>query len=85
MIEGAGAASRAARALADMSIWVELDESTRKRRALERDGELYAPHWERWARQEAAYVARERPAEHVDMIVDGGDAALDAVLDGLRR
>lgn len=85
VIEGAGAASRAARALADMSIWVELDEPTRKRRALQRDGELYAPHWERWARQEAAYVARERPAEHVDMIVDGGDAALDAVLDGLRR
>ena len=61
IIEGCGALSRANRALADVGIWVELDEATRKRRALARDGEAYAPYWDRWAAQEVAFIAREHP------------------------
>ena len=66
IIEGCGALSRANRALADVGIWVELDDVTRKRRALARDGEAYAPYWDRWAAQEAAFIAREHPQTLAD-------------------
>ena len=61
IIEGVGAISRASRPLADAAIWLELDEPTRKRRALEREPS-FAHHWEDWAAQEQAFIARENPA-----------------------
>lgn len=70
VIEGVGAISRASRALADVAIWVELDDAARKVRALERDGDAYAPHWERWALQEAAFIARENPKSRASVIVE---------------
>jgi cytidylate kinase len=71
VIEGAGILTRANRALATFGIWVELDDETRKRRALARDGDLYAPHWHRWAAQEEAFLARERPRLSADLLIDG--------------
>ncbi len=61
IVEGVGAISRASRPLADVALWVELDDETRKARALARDGETYAPHWDRWAAHEVAFIARENP------------------------
>jgi hypothetical protein len=61
IVEGCGALSRANAALAEQRIWVQTDDQTRKRRALERDGELYAPEWERWDAQWRAFVAAEDP------------------------
>nr|WP_246287219.1 ATP-binding protein [Schumannella luteola] len=72
VIEGCGALSRANRALADLGIWIDLDDAERRRRAIGRDGETYAPHWERWARQEEAFAARERPRELADLVIVGG-------------
>jgi len=69
VVEGSGSLSRANRALATFGIWVELDAVTRKHRALARDGDAYAPHWDRWAAQEAAFAARERPRELADHVV----------------
>lgn len=69
IVEGCGALSRANRALADWAIWVELDDATRRERALARDGEAYAPHWERWAAQELAFIARENPMALADEIL----------------
>lgn len=71
VIEGCGSLSRANRQLATFGIWVELDAESRKVRALERDGEAYAPYWDRWARQEAAFAGREHPQLLADVIVDG--------------
>lgn len=70
IVEGCGAISRASRALADHAWWIERDDAERKARALGRDGETYAPHWERWARQEEAHLAAERPRELADRILD---------------
>lgn len=70
VIEGSGSLSRDNRQLATFGIWLELDERTRKSRALARDGDTYAPHWDRWAAQEALFAARERPHELADVIVD---------------
>jgi predicted kinase len=71
VIEGSGALSRRNRALATLGIWVELDAEIRKSRALDRDGETYAPHWDRWAAQEAEFAAREHPAALADAVVRG--------------
>lgn len=71
VIEGCGALSRAARERATLGVWVELDAAERKRRALARDGDAYAPHWDRWARQEAAFWAREHPWELADVVWRG--------------
>ncbi|WP_284254993.1 hypothetical protein [Pseudolysinimonas kribbensis] len=43
VVEGCGALSRAARRLATLGVWVELDAASRRRRALARDGDAYAP------------------------------------------
>ena len=69
VVEGSGSLSRANRALATYGIWVELDAVTRKQRALARDGDAYAPHWDRWAAQEAAFAAREHPRELADHVI----------------
>ena len=71
IIEGCGAISRASRALADHAWWLELDDAERKRRALDRDGDTYAPHWDRWAAQELAFAARENPRELADLVIAG--------------
>jgi len=73
VVEGAGSLSRRNRALATFGVWVELDASTRKRRALDRDGETYAPHWDRWAAQEDAFIAREHPRVLADVVIDERD------------
>lgn len=75
VIEGCGALSRAARAHATFGVWVELDTATRRARALARDGDGYAPHWERWAAQEAAFIAREAPRSLADLVIDERYAA----------
>lgn len=82
IVEGVGAISRASRPLADVAIWVDLDLPLRRRRALDRDGDTYAPHWDRWARQEARFIAREHPRALADLRVHGGDSgtALAAVV-----
>jgi uridine kinase len=69
IIEGCGALSRASAPLAQLRIWVELDAATRKQRALARDGEAYAPHWDEWALQEDAFIARENPKALADEVV----------------
>jgi len=72
VVEGSGSLSRANRALATYGIWVELDAVTRKQRALLRDGDAYAPHWDRWAAQEATFAARERPMDLADHVIVEG-------------
>ncbi len=51
------------------SVWLEVEAVTRKRRALARDGEVYAPHWDRWAAQEEELYAWHRPWELADRTI----------------
>lgn len=87
VIEGCGALTRAnldaARAWAGGSavrtIWMECPDDTRRQRALDRDGDMFRPHWDRWAAQEEAHFAAERPISLAAEIVHSGlDAGLDA-------
>lgn len=68
IVEGIGALTPATRALADLGIWVDADDAERKRRALERDGDTYRPHWDRWAAQEDEFINRFQPRACADLI-----------------
>ncbi len=71
VIEGSGSMSRANRELATFGVWIRLDQVERKRRAIARDGVTYHQHWDRWAAQEQAFFARERPDTLADALMDG--------------
>lgn len=61
IVEGAGIITPATSAVSNARIWLESPETSRRARALARDGDLYRPHWERWARQEREHLLRDRP------------------------
>ena len=70
LLEGAGSGARAADPWLAGLLWVDADADLRRRRALARDGAVYAPHWDRWSAQEEAYAARERPRERARLVLD---------------
>ena len=67
--EGAGVLTPASARLADVTVWVDAPREARRARALERDGETYRPHWDRWERQEDVHVRDHRPAEIAGVVV----------------
>lgn len=86
VIEGCGALTPASAPLASLSIWCDVAEPIRKRRALARDGAGYAPWWDTWAAQEQTHWHDHRPWELADVIVksDTIDTLWDARHDGSR-
>lgn len=71
LVEGIGCGSLDAAPHLSGLIWVEAPADLRRRRALARDGATFAPHWDRWAAQEEAYLRRHRPRARADLVVDG--------------
>ncbi|MBO0802361.1 MAG: hypothetical protein J2P25_04715 [Nocardiopsaceae bacterium] len=69
IIEGAGAGARRAAAFESVLAWLQAPRSVRKKRALDRDGEMFAPHWDRWAAAEDAMLARERTPARADLLI----------------
>ena len=76
LVEGVGASQAPVLDLYDLVIWVETDEPTRLARDLPRlaDGEMTPADYASWMAEENAYVTRERPWEHADLLVYGGDS-----------
>ena len=70
IVEGSGILRSSTAGLADVRIWVESAESSRKARALARDGDTYRPHWDRWAAQERRHVERDDPRALATRIVE---------------
>lgn len=71
LIEGAGLLTVASAALGDVRVWVDAPSGLRRHRAMLRDGDTYAPHWERWARQEEQHIADHAPESLATIRVDG--------------
>ena len=71
IVEGAGAGARRAAAFESLLVWSEVAPSVRKKRALDRDGETFAPYWDMWAAQEDTMLDRERTPERADVVIDG--------------
>jgi uridine kinase len=71
IVEGVGAGAQAAARYESLLVWIEVDGVVRKQRALDRDGDLFEPMWERWAAQEDRVIAREQTPARADIVVDG--------------
>lgn len=69
VVEGCGALSRASAPLASLRVWLEADDAVRWDRAIGRDGAVFEREWERWAAQEATFIAAEDPAGLADVVV----------------
>ena len=61
VVEGCGALTPASAGLADVTVWVDGPARSRRQRALARDGEAFRDHWDMWAQQEEAHIARQGP------------------------
>ena len=73
IVEGCGALAAAHAALGDVRVWIDADDSVRKRRALVRDGDMYRPFWDEWQAQWEAYVARESPEQQATVRLRAAD------------
>lgn len=71
VLEGVGSGGPVAAAYATVVVWVEAEPDVRRGRALARDGDDFAPHWDAWAAAEAEHFARHRTRERADLVVDG--------------
>lgn len=69
IVEGCGALNPATARLADVRVWVDSPTASRKRRALDRDGDGFRPHWDRWAAQEERHIQRDAPRELATLTV----------------
>lgn len=69
LVEGVGAAAAEAAPYLDAVIWTDAPDGARKDRALERDGDTYAPYWEQWAEQEEAWLAGDEVPARADVRV----------------
>jgi hypothetical protein len=70
VLEGCGASVLPAGAYAAVRVWVDAPTAVRRERGIARDGDAYAPHWERWRGQEIAMFAADGTRDRADLIVD---------------
>jgi GTPase SAR1 family protein len=68
IVEGSGILTPVTARLGDVRVWLESPVPSRMRRALDRDGETYRPHWARWAEQEERHLVRDDPARHANQL-----------------
>ncbi len=69
IVEGCASTVRPAAELVALPIWVEADPDVRMTRGIERDGEAFRPHWERWAAQERALFGADGTRDRAALIV----------------
>ncbi|AXT86744.1 4-amino-4-deoxy-L-arabinose transferase [Aeromicrobium sp. A1-2] len=68
ILDGVGSGAAVIRPFLSLLIWVDAPTELRKRRALARDGETYAPFWDIWAAQEAAHFHADETRRHADVL-----------------
>ena len=69
IIEGCGVLTSSSAGLADVTVWVDGPASSRRRRALQRDGDGFRPYWDMWAAQEEAHIRRHDPQQRAQISV----------------
>lgn len=73
ILDGVGSGASVIRPYLSLLVWVDAPLDVRRRRALARDGDVYAPFWDTWAAQEAEHFAVEQTRIHADLVIDTGD------------
>jgi anthranilate synthase component 1/para-aminobenzoate synthetase len=71
IVEGVGASCAEARPYLDAGLWVEAPEGLRRTSALARDGDTFAPFWQRWAEQELSVAGARRSRAERRSLVQG--------------
>ena len=71
IVEGCASGARSGAPYLSYLIWVEAPRDVRMRRGIERDGEIFRPHWDRWAAQEQVHFAADGTAGRADVRIDG--------------
>jgi hypothetical protein len=69
VLEGVGSWSPYLSEWVTVLAWTEAPLDVRRRRALERDVDDFAPYWEQWACDETAVFARDRTRDHADLVI----------------
>ena len=64
IVEGCGSLSQLSAPLADIRVWLEVDQEIRHERWIAREGS--AEHWSEWSAQEEEFYAREKSSELAD-------------------
>ena len=72
VVEGVGSSTGAARAYADVRVWVHAPAGLRRQRGEARDSGGFTDHWEQWAAQERALYEADRTPEHAHVTVETG-------------
>ncbi|HNV14167.1 MAG TPA: (d)CMP kinase [Dermatophilaceae bacterium] len=70
VVEGCGASVGPAARYAAVRIWVEAELDVRMARGIARDGEMYRPHWQRWADQEVTVFGSDHTRTRADIVLD---------------
>lgn len=70
VVEGCGALTGDAGEHADVTVWVQAEESVRKARALQRDAGGFDAHWDEWQEQWLRYQRGERPRERAQFVIE---------------
>ena len=78
VVEGVGCGARACAPWLSVLVWMEASPEVRHARGMDRDGETYRPHWERWAAQERTHFAAEGTRRRADLVVDTDPAPAGA-------
>jgi hypothetical protein len=71
VVEGCASGSSELAPYLSLLVWVDAPLELRFARGMERDGETFRPHWERWETDSQALFAREGTAARADVRVDG--------------
>jgi len=74
VVEGVGSGAAGLAAYTTVLVWVEVDDTLRLARGLERDGLAMEHHWRQFMVDERALFARDRSRERADVLVDGTGA-----------
>lgn len=69
IVEGCASTVRPAAEFIAVRVWVEAGRDVRMARGIERDGEAYRPHWERWAAQEKDLFGADGTRDRADLVV----------------
>lgn len=67
IVEGVSALARVCRPWIGLGVWLDGAHTFRFERAIGRDGDLFRPHWARWARHESHYLDTEQPSRAADL------------------
>jgi len=70
VIEGCGVLTARNARVADVRVWVSSPATSRKARALGRDGDAFRPYWEQWGQQEERHIRQNSPHELASVRVE---------------